>query len=153
MEDINVTTSGIIKLLLNLDVHKASGPDEISTRLLKETAEVTAAVLKLIFEKSLDTGEVPYDRRVANMAPIYKKGERSAPQNYCPISLTSTISKVLEHIISSHLMKHLESNNLLHGSQHGFLHDTPLQIVENCKYLGITIQSDLKWSKHTQYYC
>ncbi|XP_065916261.1 uncharacterized protein [Dysidea avara] len=55
MEDINVTTSGIIKLLLNLDVHKASGPDEISTRLLKETAEVTAAVLKLIFEKSLDT--------------------------------------------------------------------------------------------------
>ena len=61
MEDINVTTSGIIKLLQNLDVHKVSGPDEISTRLLKETAEVTAHVLKLIFEKSLDTGEVPYD--------------------------------------------------------------------------------------------
>ena len=42
MEDINVTTSGIIKLLQNLDAHKASGPDEISTRLLKKTAEVTA---------------------------------------------------------------------------------------------------------------
>ena len=92
MEDINVTTSGIIKLLQNLDVHKASGPDEISTRLLKETAEVTAPVLKLIFEKSLDTGEVPYDWRVANVAPIYKKGEQSAPQNYHPISLTSTVS-------------------------------------------------------------
>ena len=110
--------------LQNLDVQKASGPDEISTRLLKETAEVTAPVtapvLKLIFEKSLDTGEIPYDWRVANVAPIYKKGERSAPQNYRPISLTSTVSKVLEHIISSHLMKHLESNNLLHESQHGF---------------------------------
>ena len=59
MGDINVTTSGIINLLQNLDVHKTSGPDEISARLLKETAEVTAPVLKLIFEKSLDTGKVP----------------------------------------------------------------------------------------------
>ena len=74
MEDINVTTSGIIKLLQNLDVHKASGPDEISTRLLKETAEVTAPVLKLIFEKSLNTGEVPYDWRVANVVPITRTG-------------------------------------------------------------------------------
>ena len=61
MGNINVTTAGIISLLQNLDIHKASGPDEISTRFLKETAEVTAPVLKLIFDKSLDTGNVPYD--------------------------------------------------------------------------------------------
>ena len=50
MEDITITTPGILTLLQNLNIHKASGPDTISTRLLKETAEVTAPILKLIFE-------------------------------------------------------------------------------------------------------
>ena len=56
------------------------------------------------------------------MTPIYKKGERCNPQNYCPISLTSICCKILEHITSSHLMKHLENNNLLYEYQHGFRH-------------------------------
>ena len=109
MEDITITTPGILTLLQNLNVHKASGPDTISTRLLKETGEVTA-ILKLIFEKSLATGEVPYDWRIANVTLVYKKRECCVPQ------------KVLEHIISSHLMKHLE-NNLLYEFQHGFRHN------------------------------
>jgi len=92
---IIITTAGIASLLQNLDVHKASVLNEISTRFLKETTEVTAPVLKLIFERSLDTDDVPCDWRVANVVPIYMKGERSAPQNYHPILL-----KVLDHIIS-----------------------------------------------------
>ena len=123
MEDITITTPGILTLLQNLNIHKALGPDTISTRLLKETAEVTAPILKLIFEKSLATGEVPYGWRIANVTPVYKKGERCVPQNYQPISLTSTCSKVLEHIISSHLMKHIRSNNLLYEFQHDFRHN------------------------------
>ena len=123
MEEISITTPGIISLLQNLDIHKASGPDGISTRFLKETADVTATLLKLIFDRSLETGDVPYDWKVANVAPIYKKGDRSAPQNYRPISLTSTVSKILEHIISSQLMKHLENNQLLYEFQHGFRHN------------------------------
>ena len=90
---------------------------------MKETAEVTAPILKIIFERSLHTGDVPYDWRIANVTPIYKKGERCDPQNYCPISLTSICCKILEHIISSHLMKHLENNNLLYEYQHGFRHN------------------------------
>ena len=84
MEDITITTPGIFTLLQNLNIYKASGLDTISTRLLKETAEVTAPILKLIFEKSLATGEgeVPYDWRIANVTPVYKKGERCVPQNY-----------------------------------------------------------------------
>jgi len=70
MEDITIIT---LALLQNLNVHKASGPDTISTRLLKETAEVTAPILKLIFERSLATGEVPYDWRIANITPVYQK--------------------------------------------------------------------------------
>ena len=79
--------------------------------------------MKLIFERSLNTGDVPYDWRIANVTSIYKKGERCDPQNYRPISLTSICCKILEHIISSHLMKHLENNNLLYEYQHGFRHN------------------------------
>ena len=93
MEDIPITTPGILTLLQNLNIHKVSGPDTISTRLLKETAEVTAPILKLIFEKSLATGEVPYDWRIANVRLVYKKREHCIPQNYRLISLTSTCSK------------------------------------------------------------
>ena len=73
MENIDVTTEGITSLLQNLDVHKASGPDDISTRFLMETVEVAALVLKVIFERSLDTGDAPYDWRVVNVASIYKQ--------------------------------------------------------------------------------
>ena len=50
MPDISITTSGIINLLRGLNIYKASGPDQISTRFLKETAEVIAPTLKLIFQ-------------------------------------------------------------------------------------------------------
>ena len=59
MENINITTPGILTLLQNLNIHKASGLDRMSTIILKETAEVTAPILKLIFKRSLNTGDVP----------------------------------------------------------------------------------------------
>ena len=61
MPDINITTAGILKLLQNLDVHKASGPDQVNSRVLKETVESIAPILKTIFTYSMDTGIVPND--------------------------------------------------------------------------------------------
>ncbi|MFC1375539.1 MAG: reverse transcriptase family protein [gamma proteobacterium symbiont of Ctena orbiculata] len=54
------------------------------------------------------------------MTPIFKKGDRSSPANYRPISLTSVCSKVMEHILHSQVMKHLEANGILSDQQHGF---------------------------------
>ena len=56
----------------------------------------------------------------ANVTAIYKKGSRAEAANYRPILLTSVASKLLEHIIHSHVMKHLEKHNILTDSQHGF---------------------------------
>ena len=105
MSDICITTSGILILLRGLNVYKASGPDLISTRFLKETAEVTAPIPKLIFEASLRSDEIPFNKKLANVTPIFKKGERNLPQNYQPIPLTSVVSKVLELIILSQHLK------------------------------------------------
>ena len=117
MENIDVTTSGITSLLKNLDVHKASGPDDISARFLKETAEVVAPVLKVIFERSLDTGDVPYDWRVANVAPVYKKGRQSAPRTIIQSHLHLQFAKIFRiyHIFSID-----ETLHLLHEFQHEF---------------------------------
>ena len=52
--------------------------------------------------------------------PIYKKGTKNDPRNYCPVSLTSLICKTLEHILTSQIMKHLESNNILTDVKYGF---------------------------------
>ena len=56
----------------------------------------------------------------ANVSPIYKKGDISVAANYRPISLTCFLCKVLEHIIASNVVKHLNSNRLMYDLQHGF---------------------------------
>ncbi|MCP5019012.1 MAG: hypothetical protein GY938_27595, partial [Ketobacter sp.] len=66
------------------------------------------------------TGEVPEAWKLANVVPIFKKGDRSISANYRPVSLTSTVGKLLESIIARNIREHLEKYNLIRDSQHGF---------------------------------
>ena len=118
--EITVHPNGVRKLLRNLRPHKATGPDDISPRLLKEMAEPLTPILTLIFSASLKQGKTPDDWKEANDSPIFKKGDKSQPANYRPISLTSVCSTVLEHIIYSHLMNFFEDKQILCDQQHGF---------------------------------
>ncbi|WAR15544.1 DDB2-like protein [Mya arenaria] len=52
-----------------------------------------------------------HDWRNANVAPVYKKGDRHTAENYRPVSLTCVVSKLLEHIICHHILNHLDNNN------------------------------------------
>jgi len=88
--------------------------------LLNRCAEVVAEPLALIFQKSFDTGQVPADWKSANVAPIFKKGSRTEPGNYRPVSLTSVPSKIMESIIRDDTLSFLESSNKLNSYQHGF---------------------------------
>ena len=117
---ITVTQNGVYKLLHGLSQHKATGPDEISTKFLKEMAAPVTPALTLIFQASLNQGQTPEDWKLANVSPIFKKGDKSKPANYRPVSLTSVCCKVIEHIIHSHLMKFFEDQNILTDYQHGF---------------------------------
>jgi hypothetical protein len=120
MPNFTVGVPGVRKLLLELDVHKAAGPDNIPTRYLKDYAKEIAPALTLVFEASLKQGEVPADWRIAHVTPIFKKGDHSKPANYRPISLTSVCCKLLEHVIHSQIMAHFERNNILSDAQHSF---------------------------------
>ena len=79
-----------------------------------------APILRYIFSRSLSTGEIPDDWRKANVAPIYKKGEKYLASNYRPVSLTCICCKVMEHVIASNIMGHLDQNGMLYDWQHGF---------------------------------
>ena len=118
MTDIKVSCAGVFKL--ELDVHKAPGPDGLSPKLLKELAEELAPILTLLFQTSLQQGKIPDDWSTADVVPIFKSGEKSKAENYRPISLTCILCKTMEHIISSSIMHHLDGTNILTDAQHGF---------------------------------
>ena len=99
----------------------APGPDKINPRMLKELAHEMAEPLRRILNRSLNEGEVPEDWKTATVTPIYKKGAKSDPGNYRPVSLTSVPCCILESIIKDDLMEHLNQNNIINGSQHGFM--------------------------------
>ena len=117
---ITITRSGILKLLLNINVHKANGPDNIPGRLLKICAHELVDVYVILFQASLDQGVVPPDWKEANVVPLFKKGDKSKAENYRPISLTSLSCKLLEHVVHSNVMHHLDKFHILDTAQHGF---------------------------------
>ena len=120
LQDIDVHVDIIKKKLTILKEDKAAGDDNLSPSILKGISDEVAYPVAVIFRRSLDTGCVPRDWRTANITPIFKKGSRHHAGNYRPVSLTSQISKVVESIIRDELVQHLNNNNLIRNSQHGF---------------------------------
>ena len=121
LESISFTAWKVRKKIQKLRPAAAAGPDEIGPRLLQELEQEVAEGLTLIYRKSMESGTVPMDWRCANVTPIFKKGARSEPGNYRPVSLTSVCCKIMESIIRDGMMEHLERNKLIGNSQHGFL--------------------------------
>ncbi len=74
-----------------------------------------------IFRATVSEGRVPSDWRRANVTPIFKKGSKTDPGNYRPVSLTSVCGKLLERIIKDQVMAHLLENKVISDSQHGFM--------------------------------
>ena len=88
--------------------------------MLKECSSEIAPILAFIYNERLAQGTVPDDWRKANVAPIFKKGEKYDAANYRPMSLTCICCKTLEHIIVSNINKHLAFESILADCQHGF---------------------------------
>ena len=120
IDPIQVDINGIVELLNSLETHKAAGPDEIPAQFLKEFSELLAPSLTVVFQASLNQCSLPSDWKRAYIVPIFKKGNRAIPNNYRPISLTCICSKILEHIVYSHVFAHLSHHNILCDQQHGF---------------------------------
>ena len=119
ISDITLTTEEVAACLSNLDISKASGPDRIPARLLKECSYQIAPSICALFNQSLYTGYLPSQWKSADVTPIHKKNLKEPVVNYRPISLLPVISKVLERCVASRFYDHVF--HLITPSQHGFL--------------------------------
>ena len=116
-----ITAEKVKRKVKRLRSGSAAGPDGVGPQLLQKLIESLDRPLAAIMQKSLDSGVVPRDWRTANVTPIFKKGSRSAPGNYRPVSLTSVCCKVMEQILKDAIVEHLDRNGIMRKSQHGFL--------------------------------
>ena len=110
-----------IKIIINnLNNKKGSGYDGITNFLLKNVVNEIISPLTYILNQSLSNGKVPDKMKIAKVVPIFKKGHKESLNNYRPISLLTTISKILERLVYKRTLKFLIDYNILSNSQFGF---------------------------------
>lgn len=120
MERVTFKAKDIRRLLQNLQPDKATGPDNIPARVLKECSAELARPLSSLFQLCFNQGVFPSQWKTASVIPIHKRDSKSNPSMYRPISLLCIISKVMEAAVNNQLRKYLLGNGLLSDRQFGF---------------------------------
>jgi hypothetical protein len=111
----------IITLVRSFENKSSPDLDGISINLIKKVIVEIATPLSHIFTLSLNHGVFPELFKTVRVVPIFKSGDKTSCDNYRPISLVKTLSKVLEKIVQISLVNHLEINKLIYKHQYGFL--------------------------------
>ena len=94
LKEVNV--DNINQILNSMSANKATGLDDLSARFIKDGARVIAPMITHIVNMSIRQGIIPDDLKRARVIPIHKKGRRTDPSMHRPISILSSISKVME---------------------------------------------------------
>jgi hypothetical protein len=114
------TPNEILKICSTLKNSNSSGDDDISNNLLKQIIPSICDVLSHIFNLSLTTGVVPSLLKQANITPVFKAGDRHDVTNYRPISILTSISKILEKVAYTRIFNLINKHNILTPHQFGF---------------------------------
>ena len=109
LHNISVTPKIVTKVVMNLDLSKASGPDCIPAVVLKNCEPELSYILAELFNKCLKECCFPDCWKVSSVVPVFKNvGERSTAKNYRPVSLLSVVSKVFEKLVNNRIADHQE---------------------------------------------
>lgn len=119
LDSIYIPFNSIKKSLINLNVNKGSGPDNISPLLLKNCANEIVTPLYILFNKSLSEGKFPDRWKLTFITPIFKNGSKADIRNYRPISITSIIPKIFDRLVTEICTLKLSSQIV--DNQHGFM--------------------------------
>ncbi|KAK4319782.1 hypothetical protein Pmani_009300 [Petrolisthes manimaculis] len=118
--EVKVTQMQVEQLLRELNIKKATGPDDVSPQILKRCASELCVPLTTVFSACIKENTWPSMWKEARVVPIHKRSSRSDPKNYRPISLLSVIGKVFEKVVADVVCHHLSNNYLLSDQQFGF---------------------------------
>lgn len=120
IDHIEISSEDIMFQLGNLDTTKAYGPDNIGPKLLKLIKPAVVEPLRMLFAASLRSKTFPDIWKEANVIPIFKKGDKSDPNNYRPVSLLNTSGKIFEKVVFKYLYNYFRDNFVLTVWQSGF---------------------------------
>ena len=110
----------ILQILQEFKTNKATGVDNLVGRFHKDGSNILCTPIAKICNFSNNLASFPYKCKVANIKPLYKKGLKTDPKNFRPISLLPLISEIIERIIHDQTMNFLSDNNVLYKYQSGF---------------------------------
>ena len=129
-----VSVEDVLKIIGSLKNSSATGVDYIDTRTIKLSAELIAPALTHIINLSITTNTFPSIWKYAKVIPLLKSADSDPllPKSYRPVGLLPVLSKILEKIVFSQLVKYLEDNNLIHPNLHGSRsgHNTATALVQ-----------------------
>ena len=120
LDDLVITDHDVKIALGSLSPNASPGPDEVPSILLVKCKESLSAPIKILWNKSLCTGEIPTKLKFGKIIPIFKGGDRCLPSNYRPVTLTSHLIKVIEKIIVKKMVEYMSEACLFNRHQHGF---------------------------------
>ena len=121
LHHISVTPKMVRKVVMNLDLSKASCPDCIPVVVLKNCKPELSYILAELFNNCLKESCFPYCWKVSSVVPVFKNvGERSTAKNYHPVSLISVVSKVSEKLVNNRIVDHVEKCGFFSDFQYGF---------------------------------
>uniref|UniRef100_A0A1I8B4S4 Reverse transcriptase domain-containing protein n=1 Tax=Meloidogyne hapla TaxID=6305 RepID=A0A1I8B4S4_MELHA len=121
LEDFDFSILDIDNILKTLPNTNCASADQISYKILKSCHSILSPFLSDIFRESLDSGNIPDIWKISYITPIHKKGPKTDPNNYRPITITSAVSRVMERLILKQVLDHLYDNNIITDNQFGFL--------------------------------
>uniref|UniRef100_A0A1I8BRZ4 Reverse transcriptase domain-containing protein n=1 Tax=Meloidogyne hapla TaxID=6305 RepID=A0A1I8BRZ4_MELHA len=121
IEDIDFDVVSILEILKRLPNKESTSPDGLSYRFLKNCHMSLALTITELFRLSLDSGELPKIWKESIVIPIHKKGDKTYPDNYRPISLTCCLCRVMEKIVNQRITDFLNTNKLFSDNQFGFI--------------------------------
>ena len=124
---------------------------DIPALILKECKNNISYPVFLTRKESCESEVIPEDMKIQSITPIFKKGDKSDPGNYRPISLTSHLIKIFERVIRKKLVCYLESNSILSNKQHGFRKGRSC-LTHLLKHIDDIIQSLLNGNDHDVIY-
>ena len=135
LSTLSFTVEDVIHVLVNLDVNKSVSPDSIPLRVLSECAVELAPSLSALYNLSLSTGSFPSQCKHAHITPI-KNGSKNLVNNYRPISLLNSVSKILERLVFNKVYPIV--NPLISQNQHGFMRKRSVesQLISNYDIIG-----------------
>ena len=120
LEDLQFTEDDIVKAIDEISTYSSTSHECIPACLIKACKEKLSLPLMMLWDTSFAKGKIPASLKEQFITPIFKKGSKSDPANYRPVSLTSHVIKIFERIIRNTMVSYLEENYLLSNKQHGF---------------------------------